>query len=194
MYVCTSQWELASCCPINAHNVCICVHLTSSWAIYCCCIMHIMCVCVCISVVVTIHPHTHIHYVPQQLVIGAGTIHPHTLYIFLDRWPFVHGLLYLLPSGLCMCDICMYTPMNIVLLYSIGQKHCNIKQAYSVCLPGVDYGHGCGRLGVLICYSYFPVFYHVILRCMGSSQLITEGCDMLRVKEGLGIGVFIVIT
>ena len=52
--------------------------------------------------------YTHIHYIPQQVVICAGIIHPHTLYssigghlcrsytltymIFLNRWSFVQVL------------------------------------------------------------------------------------------------------
>ena len=67
--------------------------------------------------------YTHIHYIPQQVLTCAGSIHQHTLYsstgvhlcrfytptyiIFLDRWSFVQVLLYIVPSGLCMHDMSM---------------------------------------------------------------------------------------
>ena len=83
--------------------------------------------------------YTNIHYIPQQVVICAGIIHPHTLYsstgghlcryytptyiIFLNRWSFVQGLLYMFPSGLCMYYRCMYINEDcLAIQYSGSQK------------------------------------------------------------------------
>ena len=67
-------------------------------------------------------PYTHIHYIPQQLVICAGLTHPHTLYssigghlcrshtpisiIFLNSWSFVQVLythIHYVPQQVVIC-------------------------------------------------------------------------------------------
>ena len=91
--------------------------------------------------------YTNIHYVPQQVVICAGPIHPHTLYfstgghlcryytptyiMFLNRWSFVQVL----------CTHIHYVPQQVV-----------------ICAHPIHQHTLCSSTGGHLCTSYTPTY------------------------------------
>ena len=140
--------------------------------------------------------YTHIHYIPQQVVICVGST-VHTLYISLDRWSFVQVLLYIVPSGLCKHDTCM-EHQQVLFGYSVLVKcivPCtNVLVLYPWLLV-VDYDHGYGRLvyPCVIVTTQLSIRPLSPLRPCGPSGPGTPRTATFRLTSPVGFSIYYIV-